>query len=55
MPWYGWLILVLAIGSILGGLLALKGSAKKLPLTDDQLDRIKARNEKIEAEEAKER
>jgi hypothetical protein len=55
MPWYGWLIIVLALGSILGGLLVLKGSAKKLPLSGEQLDRIRARNARIEAEETKDR
>ncbi|MGV8514789.1 DUF2897 family protein, partial [Pseudomonas aeruginosa] len=32
MPWYAWLIIVLALGSIVGGLLLLRDSAKKLPL-----------------------
>lgn len=31
MPWYAWLILVIAIGSIVGGLLMLKDSAKNCP------------------------
>ena len=28
MPWYAWLIIVLALGSIVGGLLLLRDSAK---------------------------
>lgn len=55
MPWYGWLILALALGSIVGGLLMLKDSAKRLPLSDDQLQRIKERNARIDAEDAKNR
>lgn len=37
MPWYAWLILIIALGSIIGGLLLLRDTAKKLPLTDEQL------------------
>ncbi|PXB86299.1 DUF2897 domain-containing protein, partial [Pseudomonas aeruginosa] len=29
MPWYAWLIIVLALGSIVCGLLLLRDSAKK--------------------------
>ncbi len=35
MPWYAWLIIVLALGSIVGGLLLLRDSAKKLPLSSN--------------------
>ena len=31
MPWYAWLIIALALGSILGSLLLLRDSARKLP------------------------
>jgi hypothetical protein len=55
MPWYAWLILVVAIGSIVGGLLMLKDSAKKLPLTDEQLKRIHERNAEMDAKEARDR
>ena len=37
MPWYAWLILALALGSILGSLLLLRDTAKKLPLSEEQL------------------
>ena len=36
MPWYAWLILVVAIGSIVGGLMMLRDSANKVELTDEQ-------------------
>ncbi|WP_296262413.1 MULTISPECIES: DUF2897 family protein [unclassified Pseudomonas] len=55
MPWYAWLILVIAIGSIVGGLLMLKDSAKKLPLTDEQLKRVHERNAQMDAKEARDR
>lgn len=55
MPWYAWLIIVLALGSIVGGLLLLRDSAKKLPLSDEQLKRIHERNAELDAQEAKDR
>ncbi|HEP8765702.1 TPA: DUF2897 family protein [Pseudomonas aeruginosa] len=55
MPWYTWLIIVLALGSIVGGLLLLRDSAKKLPLSEEQLKRIHERNAELDAQEAKDR
>ena len=55
MPWYAWLIIVLALGSIVGGLLLLRDSAKKLPLSEEQLKRIHERNAELDAQEAKAR
>jgi hypothetical protein len=52
MPWYAWLILILAIGSIVGGLLMLRDTAHKLNLTDEQLKRIHARNAEMDAKDA---
>lgn len=54
MPWYAWLIMVLAIGSIVGSLMVLRDSAKKLPLDAEQLKRIKARNVEQAALDAQE-
>jgi len=55
MPWYAWLILVLAIGSIVGGLMLLRDTAKKLPLTEEQLKRIHERNAEMDAKDAEDR
>ncbi|CAN7368152.1 MULTISPECIES: DUF2897 family protein [Pseudomonas] len=55
MPWYAWLILILALGSIVGGLMMLRDTAKKLPLTEEQLKRIHERNAEMDAKEARER
>ncbi|HFH3921764.1 DUF2897 family protein [Pseudomonas aeruginosa] len=55
MPWYAWLIIVLALGSIVGGLLLLRDSAKKLPLSEEQLKRIHERNAELDSQEAKDR
>ncbi|MBH3761059.1 DUF2897 family protein [Pseudomonas aeruginosa] len=51
MPWYAWLIIVLALGSIVGGLLLLRDSAKKLPLSEEQLKRIHERNAELDAKD----
>lgn len=55
MPWYAWLILILAIGSIVGGLMMLRDTAKKLPLSDEQLKRIHERNAEQDAKDAQDR
>ncbi|RHW75024.1 DUF2897 family protein [Colwellia sp. RSH04] len=47
------LIIIIAVGIIVGGVLVLKQSAKKFNLTDEQLKNTKARNKEIEEEEAK--
>lgn len=55
MPWYAWLIIILALGSIVGSLMLLRDSARKLPLSEEQLKRIHARNAEQDAKDAKER
>ena len=55
MPWYVWLILIVVFGSVLGSLLALRDAAKKLPLTQEQLERIRRRNAELDAQERKEK
>ncbi|NBA97282.1 DUF2897 family protein [Pseudomonas sp. R5(2019)] len=55
MPWYAWLILLIAIGSIVGGLMMLRETAKKVPLTEEQLKRVRERNAEMDAKEAKDR
>jgi hypothetical protein len=55
MPWYAWLILLVAIGSIVGGLMALRQSAQKLPLTDEQLKKVHERNAEMDAKDARNR
>jgi hypothetical protein len=54
MPWYAWLILILALASILGSLLLLRDSAWKLPLSEEQLRRIQQRNAEQDAKDAEE-
>lgn len=51
MPWYAWLILILALGSIVGGLLLLRDTAKPLPLSEEQLRRIRQRNREQDDED----
>jgi len=49
MPWYAWLILITALALPLSSLLLLRDTAKKLPLSEEQLKRIKQRNEQQDA------
>ena len=43
MPWYAWLILVVAIGVIVGALMTLRETANKVELTDEQRKRVAER------------
>ena len=45
------IITVLAIGTIVGGILLLKKSAHKFNLTAEQLENIKKRNEALDKQE----
>ncbi len=55
MPWYAWLILIIALGSIVGGLLLLRDTAQKVPLTEEQKQKIKERNAEMDAKESQDR
>jgi hypothetical protein len=55
MPWYAWLILVVAIGSIVGGLMLLRDTANKVELTEEQRKRVAERNAEMDAKEAQDR
>ncbi|MFT0867463.1 DUF2897 family protein [Pseudomonas sp. CAM1A] len=55
MPWYAWLILLVALGSIVGGLMLLRDTAKKLPLTEEQLRKVHERNAEMDAKEAEDK
>lgn len=55
MPWYAWLILLVALGSIVGGLMLLRDTAKKLPLTEEQLRKVHERNAEMDEKDAKDR
>jgi len=55
MPWYIWLLLFVVIGSVVGGLLMLRSTARKIPLTDEQKQRIARRNAEADAEEERNR
>jgi len=55
MPWYAWLILLVAIGSLVPSLLILKDTARQVPLTDEQKTKIRQRNAEMDAKEAQDR
>jgi hypothetical protein len=45
------IVITLALGIIVGGVLVLKKSARKFDLTTEQLKSIKKRNEELDAKE----
>lgn len=49
-----WIILIAVIGSMLGGLFWLRDSARKLPVSREQMDRIRQRKEELEEQEKRE-
>jgi hypothetical protein len=53
MPWYAWLIV--AIGSIVGGLMMLRDTANKVELTEEQRKRVAERNAEADAKDAQDR
>ncbi|MCL7463213.1 DUF2897 family protein [Pseudomonas sp. NW5] len=53
MPWFAWLLIALAFGMVAGSLLLLRDSADKMPLDQDALERMKARNAEFEKREEK--
>lgn len=55
MTWYIWLFILLVLGSIVGGLMVLLRTAKPLPLSEEQLAKIRQRQLEQEAKDASER
>lgn len=55
MTWYIWLFILLVLGSIIGGLMVLLRTAKPLPLSEEQLAKIRQRQLEQEAKDASER
>lgn len=51
MPLIGWLILLFALGMILGSLLLLRDSAHSMKIPEDKLEKIRKRKAELEAEE----
>lgn len=51
MPWYIWLLIVGVLGSIVGSLMLLRSTAKQMPIDPQALERMKARNKQLEAQE----
>lgn len=49
MPWFAWLFLALAFGLVVGSLLLLRDSADKMPLSEEQLRRLREREAELQA------
>lgn len=54
MPWYGWLFMALAFGSVLGSLLLLRDNAGSNRVSPETLAKVKAREAQLKAEDAEE-
>ena len=54
MPWYGWLFMVLALGSIVGSLMMLRDNAGSNKVSKQTIANVKAREAELAAEEARE-
>lgn len=55
MSFIGWIFVVLAIITVAGGLYKLYISAYKMPISEEKMKRIKARQAELEAQEAREK
>lgn len=49
MPWFAWLFLALAFGLVVGSLLLLRDSADKMPLSEEELQRMRQREAELQA------
>lgn len=51
MPLIGWIILLLAIGMILGSLFLLRDSAHSMKISEEKMAKIRKRQAELEAQE----
>lgn len=51
MPTIGWIFLLAAIALVLGNLLILRDSGRKMRIPEDKLEKIRKRKAELEAEE----
>ena len=54
MPTIGWIILLLALGMIVGSLMLLRDSAHSTRIPEDKLEKIRRRKAEMEARDARE-
>ncbi|WVM88848.1 DUF2897 family protein [Halopseudomonas pachastrellae] len=52
MPWYGWLFMALALGSIVGSLLLLRDNAGSNRVSPETIAKVKAREAQLKREDA---
>ena len=51
MPWYIWLLIIVVLGSVIAGLLRLRNTADKMPISADNLELMRQLNAELEAQE----
>ncbi|EON91388.1 hypothetical protein MARLIPOL_13119 [Marinobacter lipolyticus SM19] len=54
MPLIGWVIILLALGLIVGSLFLLRDSANTMHISEEKMKKIQARKAEVEAEESAE-
>ncbi|HET8800530.1 MAG TPA: DUF2897 family protein [Marinobacter sp.] len=52
MPTIGWIVIVVALGFILGGIMFLLKSANSMHISDEKMEKIRKRKAELEAREA---
>ena len=55
MSGIGWLFIIIILATVIGGLYMLRKTANKMPIGDEQMKRIKARQAELEAQERREK
>ena len=48
---YIWLLIIVVLGSVIAGLLRLRNTADKMPISADKLELMRQRNAELEAQE----
>ena len=55
MSGIGWLFIIIILATVIGGLYMLRKTANKMPIGDEQMKRVKARQAELEAQERREK
>ncbi|SDS08107.1 Protein of unknown function [Halopseudomonas litoralis] len=55
MSGIGWFFIIIILATVIGGLYMLRKTANKMPIGDEQMERIKERQAELEAQERREK
>lgn len=51
MSTIGWIFVLVIVATVIGGLYMLRKTANRMPISDEQMEKIKQRQAELEAEE----